>query len=109
MFKWLIVAVLPMVLSGCQFLAYAQEDGMLLHNAAKSYVAENVGYRKAIRDACFKLLQMEAAAVLSQSDMTVDSIKAMRNKLGDSYPPVVTLSILADKDFSSLDTTKLCE
>lgn len=100
-----VLLVALFMLSGCyQWATYLEEDAMLVHDASQKYIEENIQTRRAIREMCLKILAAEI-----QQDIAQGKYDLARTRLGLAYPPLVTPSILKQKDLSSLDVAVICE
>ena len=105
MLRGAMLLVMTLTLSGCyQWATYLEEDALLVHQASQDYIKENIERRKRIRSLCDKILYEEVVAYIKEGDFLT-----ARTALGLAYPPLVTPSIIKEKDLSRLDKAATCE
>lgn len=87
-------ALLILFLAGCApNLAGLAASGTKFQQAADAYVFENIDARKWVRAECREILNAEVTAL-----KVAGEYEKARQLLRDSYPPLVTLGMIADAE-----------
>ena len=89
---YLSAALLALFLAGCNLPAL-NTTGTGLQAAGSAYVFENIDARKWVRAECREILNAEITALKAAG-----KYEEARQLLRDSYPPLVTLGIIADAE-----------